>query len=241
MTTTLDSACYVFGIVPAGALVPDCDGLGLASELRLVTEGELAALVGDLPSGRSLGRASDLRAHDEIVARLVAARTPVLPMRFGAVLRDEDAVADDLLSAHHDEFVAALERVRDRVQFSVRVSYREPVVLREILAEHPELTRLRGADSFAARLRLGELVVAALANRRPHDVSTLLADIGEFDEIRMREAADPDTVLNAAFLVARDKAGKFERQLAELAHLHHERMAVSLFGPTAAYDFVARN
>ena len=241
MTTTVDSACYVFGIVPAGAAVPDCDGPGPASGLRLVTDGDLAALVGSLPTGRSLGRASDLLAHDEVVARVVAARTPVLPMRFGAVLRDEEAVAAELLREHHDEFSAALERVRDRVQYTVKARYRERVVLREILAEHPELERLRGVESFEARLRLGELIVAALAARRPHDASTLLAEIGAFEEIRIVEPAEPDDVLTAALLIGQREAGRFERQIAELARVHAERLRIKLIGPTAAYDFVARS
>jgi len=241
MTTTLDSACYVFGIVPADASVPDHDGLGLASGLRLITDGDLAALVGDLPQGRTLGRASDLLAHDEVVARLVAARTPVLPMRFGAVLRDDEAVASELLRAHRDEFLDELDRVRDRVQYTIRVRYREPVVLREILAAHPELERLRGAESFEARLRLGELIVAGLAQRRPHDASILLADIGLFEEISIGEPVEPDDVLTAACLVRHDDAGRFERRVAALASRHAERMSVKLLGPSAAYDFVARS
>jgi hypothetical protein len=241
MTTTVESACYVFGIVPAGAAVPDCDGLGPASGLRLVTEGDLGALVGSLPTGRSLGRASDLLAHDGVVAQVIAARTPVLPMRFGAVLRDEEAVATELLREHRDEFVAALDRVRDRLQYTVKVRYLERVVLREILAERPDLERLRSVESFAAKLQLGELIVAALATRRPHDASTLLAEIGSFDEIRIVAPAEPDDVLTAAFLVGQQDAGRFERQVAKLARVHAQRMHVKLIGPTAAYDFVAEN
>jgi hypothetical protein len=34
MTAAADCACYVFGILPAGAAVPDYDRPGLASRLR---------------------------------------------------------------------------------------------------------------------------------------------------------------------------------------------------------------
>jgi hypothetical protein len=238
VSTALDSACYGFGIVPAGAPVPECDGSGLASGLRLVREADLAALVGSPPSGRSLGRASDLLAHDEALRRVVAARTPVLPMRFGAVLRDEAAVVDDLLHEHHEEFRQALDRVRDRVQFSVTVRYREDVVLREILAEEPELHRLRHDPTFAARLRLGERVVAALERRRPKERSALLAELGGFEEIRLAERAEPDVVLAAALLVRTGESAVLERRLAQLARRNASRLLVRLAGPNAPYDFV---
>jgi hypothetical protein len=234
----VDSACYVFGIVPAGARVPDCDGSGLASGLRLVRDGDLAALVGSPPSGRSLGRASDLLAHDEVLRRVVAARTPVLPMRFGAVVRDDAAVADSLLREHQQEFHAALERVRDRVQFSVKVRYDEPAVLREILATQPALRRLRDDGSFAAQLQLGQRIVAELDRRRVPERSQLLAELADFDEIRIAEQTQPDEVLAAAFLVHRAGAAAFERRVEEVARRHAGRLRVRLVGPTAPYDFV---
>jgi hypothetical protein len=241
MTATVDSACYVFGIVPAGARLPDCNGSGPASELRLVPADDLAAVVGPLPRGRSLGRTSDLLAHDEVLAALVATRTPVLPMRFGAVLPDEQAVTTDLLHEHAAEFRADLDRVRDRVQYTVKVRYREPVVLREILTDRPELERLRDAASFAARLQLGQAIVAELDRRRPGDVSDVLAAIGEFDEVRLGEPAEPDDVLSAAFLVRYGSAAAFEKQIDTLARRRASRMQMRLVGPTAAYDFVGRS
>lgn len=238
MTAAADCACYVFGILPAGAAVPDYDRPGLASRLRLVTEGQVAALVSSLPHGRSLGRASDLLAHDEVLGRLVAAGTPVLPMRFGAVLSDERTVVTELLRAHEDEFRSGLDRVRGRVQYTVKARYHGPAVLREILADHPELDRLRGDGSLAGRLRLGESVVAALERRRPADAATLLAELGEVDQVRIGEPAEPDDVLDAAVLVRRGAAGGFERRVAELGRRHADRFEVRVLGPSAAYDFV---
>jgi hypothetical protein len=240
MTTTVDTACYVFGIVPADTAVPHTNGTGLASVLRLVPDGDIAAIVGDVPQGRSLGRAQDLLTHDEVLAELVAAGTPVLPMRFGAVLRDEDAVANELLRPHAGEFRTALAQLRGRVQYTLKVRYCEPEVLSEIMAERPDLARLRNAHTFQAQLRLGELIVGALEARRPHDVSALLADLPTVEEIRFREPAEPDDVMHAAFLVRDVDAEEFELRVAALGHRHAGRLTVRLVGPSAAYDFVSR-
>src|SRR3954469_20779176 len=114
MTATVQTACYVFGIVPADAPLPANDGAGLAAGLKLVEAGDLAAVVGSVPTDRPLGRAADLRAHDRGVADPVGAGAAVLPMRFGAVVVDEAGVVDELLVPHRAEFEEALATLKGR-------------------------------------------------------------------------------------------------------------------------------
>jgi hypothetical protein len=245
VTVSVDSWCYVFGIVPEGAAVPKTDEGGPASRLRLVTAGQLAALVGSPPDDRPLGRAADLLAHDRVLADVVASGTPVLPMRFGAVMTDEAAVAQELLEANYDHFAEVLERVRDRVQYTVAVRYEQDTVLRQVLAEHPEIARLREVDgqaetraAFDRRLRLGELVVKALEQLRPADASAVLDELDGEADVSLRQPASPDDVLDAAFLVETARATDFENRVEEVARRHAGRLRIRLVGPSPAYDFV---
>jgi Gas vesicle synthesis protein GvpL/GvpF len=245
MTTSVDSWCYVFGVVPAGAPVPEPGDEGPASDLRLVEVGEVAALVGSTPADRGLGRAADLLAHDRVLAEVVATGTPVLPMRFGAVVTDEAAVQEELLRAHHDHFVEVLNTLRGRVQYTVSVRYEQDTVLRQVLDEHPEIARLRAADTgsetkeaFDRRLRMGELVVRALERLRPTDVAAVLQELGDDLDFRSRQPSSPDEVLEAAFLVEAAHAGDFEDRVEELARRNTGRLRVRLVGPSPAYDFV---
>jgi hypothetical protein len=250
MTTSVDSWCYVFGIVPAGTPLPTWSAADQAipddtpaAALRLIEVGELAALVGT-PPHRSIGRAADLLAHDRVLAELVAKGTPVLPMRFGAVMTDEAAVSRELLEAHRDEFAAALESVRGRVQFTVKVRYEQDAVLRQVLAEHPEIDRLRdrgsveSPDTFKRQLRLGELVVRALEQLRPADAAAVLGEFGDEFEFRLRDTSSPEDVLDAAFLVEADQVVGFERRVEGLGKRHAGRLRIRLLGPSPAYDFV---
>jgi len=243
VTTAVDSWCYVFGVVPAGARLSP-PGTGLSQRLRLVESGELAAVVSSPPTDRSLGRAADLIEHDRVLADLVAGGTPVLPMRFGAVLSDDHAVVEELLAVHEQEFREALDAVRDRVQYTVKARYIEDVVLREVLADNPQIEQLRRsgyADEDATlerRLGLGELIVRALEERRPADTDTLLDELGDPGEVSFRELAAPDEVLDAAFLIERRDASAFERRVAAVARKHEARLQIRLVGPSPAYDFV---
>lgn len=136
---------YVYGIVPGDVeLVPDTEGVGdPPGEVTLVRHGELAALVSEVDISQPLGQPDDLRVHEHLLDSTVAAGIPVLPVRFGAVLGDEDAVTDELLAKHHDLFAAALNELEGSAEYVLHGRYVEDVVLREVLTENSAAARLR--------------------------------------------------------------------------------------------------
>jgi hypothetical protein len=245
VTTSVDSWCYVFGVVPAGTAPPtlDADAVsGPAADLRVIEVGEIAALVGTPPADRPLGRASDLAAHDRVLAAAVRDGTAVLPMRFGAVISDDTAVADELLAANHDRFRDALQRVEGRVQYTVKVRYDEDAVLREVLAANPDIAALRRSGDarrgFEADLQLGERVVRALERLAPGDADAVVAALQRFGQVRRRATSAPEDVLHAAFLVEASSSDDFEQQVEALGAQQADRLRIRLIGPSAAYDFV---
>lgn len=240
MATSVRTGCYVFAVVPAGSTLPAADSAGPAAGLNLVEAGEIAAVVGHVPTDRPLGRSSDLRAHDRVVADLVAAGTPVLPMRFGAVVADEQAVVDELLVPNRAEFEDALATLAGRIQYTVRVEYEQDAVLRQLLATRPDILGLRerSASDRSAQLRLGQLVVQALEQLRPADASAILSELIGTVDVHVHEPSAPEEVLHAAFLVDVAHAPDFERRVEKAAAQRAGRLRFRLVGPSAAYDFV---
>jgi hypothetical protein len=238
MTTAVDAGCYIFGIVPAGSPLPPADESGPAADLQLVGSGAIAALVGRRPPPGPRAGAPHRPPHDRVLADVVRAGTPVLPMRFGAVVADQQAVLTELLEPHQSEFEEALAALRGRVQYTVKVRYDEEPVLREVIEAHPEIRRLHGRTDEASRMRLGELVVRALEQRRPAAASAILTELMGTVDVRVREVAAPDEVLDAAFLVDADRGAEFEGLVEQVAERHAGRMQFRLVGPSAAYDFV---
>jgi len=239
-------ACYVFGIVDADAELPrsatdagELDGADFGSATRLVRNGRVAAVVAAPPADRPLGRAADLLAHDRVLATL-AATTAVLPMRFGTVLPDEDAVVEELLAARHDELVQQLDRIRDRLQFTVKARYEEDAVLREIMATHPEITRLRerSAAGFDDQLRLGEAVVGALTQLREQEAPAIVSELGPHDGAVERAPGSPEELLNVALLIPATDVDRFVARVERLGEQHAGRIRIRLVGPSPAYDFV---
>src|SRR5256714_14153938 len=127
--TGQQTGLYVYGIVPGDVeLNSGVHGVGdPPGEIRLVRSGDLAAMVSEVDITKPLGTPEDLQAHVAILDATVT-DAPVLPSRFGAVLTSEEAVAEELLDANHDEFAAALRQLEGRAEYIVRGRYVEQAI-----------------------------------------------------------------------------------------------------------------
>ena len=240
-------AVYVYGILPGDIeMASDLPGVGdPPGKVRVVRSGGLAALVSDVEPDRPLGSPEDLAAHKEILDAS-AADAPVLPLRFGAVLADEDAVAHELLDEHSDEFSDALRELDGRAEYVVKGRYVEQAILEEVLSQNKQAARLRdqirGADPDAtrdARIKLGEIINDAVTEKREKDTRTLGKSMADHCEASL--VRDPTHELDAvhvAFLVRIDQDEQIERVINDLGEQWRGRVEMRLLGPMAAYDFV---
>ncbi|GLZ46553.1 gas vesicle protein [Actinomycetospora sp. NBRC 106375] len=240
---------YIYGIVPAGIRIPD--GLDPiphgddAGQLGLVTEGNLAAVVSDVAADRPLGTRRDLMAH-EAVLNAIAQEIPVLPMRFGAVVTDDDAVAEELLAPHQDYFVRALEQLKGHLEFRLRGDYDQDAVLSRIVEADPRIQQMRekiaGVDedaSYYDRIRLGEAISNAMDQFRADDAQACVDALSKFAvATEVKEAGGENGAVHLAFLVRTDNRSDFERAVDDLGDEWSGRVELRLIGPTAAFDFL---
>lgn len=241
------NAVYVYGILPGDIeLEPGAAGVGdPPGEVRVVRQGDLAALVSDVDLDKQLGRPEDLFAHEELLDT-TAAEVPVLPLRFGAVVSSDNAVAEELLQAYHDEFASALRQLEGRLEYVLRGRYNEQAMLRGVLTEEPQAAdlaeQIRGADPDVTRelrMELGEMVTNAVAVKREED--TRAAGDAVAGHVQASVVRPPTHELDAvyiAFLVKTDAAEGLEQAVRQLAGDWEGRVELSLTGPIAAYDFV---
>ena len=242
------SPVYVYGIVPADVEVNDgARGVGdPPAPVRLVRCGTVGALISDIDPDQPVGRPADLYAHQRLLDG-VAGQTPVLPLRFGAVLTGTDAVTAELLDPNHDDFAAALDELDGRIQFVVKGQYVDDALLREVLAENPEAGRLREeiasiGDPMAARepsIQLGEIVNSAITEKREVDTRQLLDAIDSICVATgVRPATDELDAAHVAVLVDVDRRAELEDALGDLGQKWSGRVELRLLGPMAPYDFV---
>ena len=239
--------CYVYGIFP-GDIQVDSDVTGVGdppARIKAVRDDDLAALISAVELDRPLGTPEDLRAHKRILDSSVA-EVPVVPMRFGAVLSDEDAVATELLQANHNAFADALRELDGRVQYVVKGRYAEPAILAEVLSENREAQQLRreikGTDPAAtrdARMRLGEIISDAIEVKRGNDTRLLSERMdGHCVASAVRAPSHELDAAHVAFLLEQGQESELEQVVDGLAADWDGRVELRVLGPMAAYDFV---
>jgi Gas vesicle synthesis protein GvpL/GvpF len=239
---------YVYGVVRSGTKLGDIGrGDGEIPEVRLVENGELAAIVSPAGGEDEAAVRDSVMAHARVLATAIE-QSPVAPMRFGMVFPDDDSVRKDLLDARHDELASLLEQLEGHVQMTLKVNYREDAVLTDIVAGDPEIARLREATrgssdeaaSYNDRVRLGEQVYTAIEQRRQSDANEIMARLAPLAVNSLVDQLEKDyMVVNAPFLVERARLQEFEETVEELARERMELMSFRLLGPMPAYHFVS--
>ncbi|GAA2471787.1 GvpL/GvpF family gas vesicle protein [Streptomyces longisporus] len=234
---------YVYGITASShpALPEDLTGVGDPPRpVRVLTEGDLAAVVSDAPEGLRPKR-KDLLAHQSVLAEAGAAG-PVLPMRFGSVAPDDDTVTGVLAerAEHYKERLRALE---GKVEYNVKATHQEEAVLHRVMSENSEIramteaNRQAGGGSYEQRLRLGEMVVAAVKAREAEDAAELQSAL---EPAAAAVSAGPEStgwLLNVSFLVERDSAESFLAEV-EQVRKSHPHIELRVNGPLPPYSFV---
>jgi gas vesicle protein GvpL/GvpF len=235
---------YVYGIVQSGAAAPS--GRGIAdAPLRLVSGEAASALVSDLPAEElQLGR-EEMLAHARVLEEAMANGT-ILPMRFGVLMDGPDDVRRLLLDSHAVELSAQLDRLDGTVELHVRGVYEEDPLMREVVSDNPEIAKLRGklrshpAEApYHRRIELGELVAEAVERKRDADAAQIIGSLAPHAlALDIGTPAHERVVLNAAFLVARDRVRQFDAALDDIAREQARRIRFKCTGPLPPHSFV---
>ncbi|MDN5918656.1 MAG: GvpL/GvpF family gas vesicle protein [Pseudonocardia sp.] len=245
--TKTKTATYVYAVVAAEVSIPEgLEPVGEErGELEVLDHRSLAAVVSDVPVDKPLGRRQDLMAHERVV-NAIAEQMTVLPMRFGGVVENDQAVVDELLEQNHDYFVWALEQLEGCVQFVLHGRYDQDQLLARILegdAEMAELSEsIRGQDEDATyydRIRLGEMIASQVEREREADAGTAEERLSPFAvAVLVKEAGGEDGAVNLSVLVRRDHRSDFEQAVDALGDDWGDRVALRLIGPVAPFDFL---
>src|SRR3954470_22123580 len=169
---------YVYGVIGAGAAGwrPPAEGVD-DQPVELVERDGLAALVSDAPRVLVKANRRNLMAHSRVLQSVIGERC-VLPMRFGVVMPDRAAVAEELLGQNGEWLSSQLSVFETYVELDVRALCPGEELLRAVGRESRQLADLReslrggpGPATYYERIRLGELVAGAVAEKREEGAS----------------------------------------------------------------------
>jgi len=213
---------YAYGICEPAAAAPPPRPKGLGgATLRALESDGLAAVYS---RHRSLSPRPSPRlilAHERVVEAIMA-RGPVLPLRFGTQLEDEERL-EAVLHERRNQLVRALDRVRGHVELGLRLI--------------PQRGSKLDLDQAKRSGRAYLLALAAdrrRADEAARDFHAPLAELATASLVRERPA--PPAVLVAAYLVDADRVVDFRARADELG-ADRKDLQVVVTGPWPPYNF----
>ncbi|MCE9669618.1 GvpL/GvpF family gas vesicle protein [Myxococcus stipitatus] len=225
---------YLYGVVRSqGGLDFGSIGLGMPpADVRAVHEGGLAALVSDAPGLRVGPTRANLLAHQRATEVVLREHT-VLPVAFGTVLPSEAQVRA-LLRAARDALLGALEALEGKVELGLKVLHHREHLARRMEGEDAALKRREGESEHEHERRVG----SAVETRASLDMAALMEGLRSLSVAsRTASPVGERMLLNAAFLVMRERVQDFEAKVRMLA-ARSDLYAFRFTGPWAPYSFV---
>jgi len=229
---------YLYGIINSENK-KSFGNIGIGNgEIYSVQFEDLGAVVSDVFENCKIGM-EEAKIHDEALRKIMQPQA-VIPMSFGIVAKDEEEIRNILKRARM-KLKKTLEKVDNKLQINVKISW-DKDVLASILNEKVEIRKLtlkakENADQ-SIRIELGRKVKSALDEKKKEYMTEITSVLKSLScDSEENKIPDQDTLMNAAFLVEKNREHEFYDKLDELEKKYSHKLKFLAVGPLPPYNF----
>ncbi|NHC41971.1 GvpL/GvpF family gas vesicle protein [Bacillus sp. MM2020_1] len=201
------------------------------------------AMVVSKVKGEVLPERNNLFAHQQTISRVMKEYS-LIPMSFGNVFHSEQDV--QIITKHmYDEFEKLFSHLENKIEVGLKVVVKQNWIDQEMLND-PVLSEwkagkkdLSNPASFYDQIQLGELAqnfVLQLEDEVEKKIYNPLLELAEAG--KLNNTIPGKILLNAAFLVDREKEEAFDQLVNDLFEIWKEKVEFKYSGPWPAYNFV---
>lgn len=219
---------------------------GRGDDVYTVHHKELAAVVSRTPLMVYDPTRENALTHEHVneIVMIDNGFTPV-PMSFGTLFKTEGDIIE-FLKDTYDALRDVLKKMRDKLEFGLKVNWDRESVLADVEKEYEEIRRLKeqiegdqATSTYFARMQLGRLVEQALAQKSESFVREIYDELREAAiAARSNKVIGDRMIMNGAFLVERDKSDMFDKKVQEIGRRYEGRLKFTYTGPWPPYNFV---
>lgn len=238
---------YVYGLMRVEDGARAADAL-TETAIALVEHADICALVTVVGEDDLTLRRESALAHTDTLQSAFK-HGPVLPVRFGTVLPDAEALVADLLAPRAAALRARLEALEGMAEMQVKATYLEEPLLRSIVGGDARLAQaaariqqLPPEATHFERINLGEAINTQVQAHRWADSQRMLQQLQPLAAaVSVREPGHERAVLNASFLVEAGRLEAFDAEVERLSNEGSGRIQFRLIGPMPAHSFAEGN
>src|SRR3954464_692549 len=237
---------YVYGVIEARDAVGFGKiGIGGTGEMvYTVHHGDIAGIVSRSPVFIFDPTRENALAHEHVIETVMKGQT-IIPMSFGTVFRTDDDIRE-VLKSIYPSLKDVLKQMANKLEFGLKVTWDRDRIVEELKRENEEihrfqheLTRKHLQSTYFARMQLGRMIDKALSERAAEVVREI------YDGLRAVCVASRDNkvigdkmIMNAAFLIQKDKESEFDAAVNAVAQKFGDRLNFKYTGPWPPYNFV---
>jgi Mg2+ and Co2+ transporter CorA len=220
-------------------------GIGIGAEpaeVHTISFKDIAAVVSDTPLEVYDATRENVLAHERVNETVMRDYT-VIPMSFGTVFKTPEDIIE-LLRGAYDAFRDVLGKMQDKLEFGLKVLWDRDVIIRDIERDDEDVRRLKKeistqkGSTYFARVQYGRLVDQALQARSERYVNDIFAELRDVSvATRANKPIGDKMIMNAAFLVARDKESAFDTKIKAIG-VRYDKLTFKYTGPWPPYNFV---
>ncbi len=236
---------YTYGIIDSNAsIVGPISGLEGVGVYNLSYR-DIGAVASKLINQIKEINREDVLKHEEVVERLMESFT-VLPVRFSTTFNQEEEVLV-MLKEYYQDFKENLERLCNKVEFGIRVIWPSETIKNRII----EASKKLNADVTIADNSPGKSFVKQKFEKYKIDkefaeeASRCITVVDDYfnriaGEKKLQKLASEELLLNAAYLVEKEKQNEFKQAFEQLKSAPSD-LKYLFSGPWPPYNFINLN
>jgi hypothetical protein len=217
---------------------------GKGDEVSLIAFQDIGAAVSNSPVVRYQVSRENLLCHEKAIEEVMKYHN-VLPVRFGTIAEDEKQVIR-ILEKEYIRFRKLLADITDKKELGLKIVFKEDTIYKDILNDYAEI-RIRQEKiahepqekTYHQRIEIGRLVERALEKEKAKYRENILGLLMPLCEnAKINNPYGERMILNAAFLVNRDKETEFDLRVNELSDKFNSKMKFKYIGALPPFNFV---
>src|SRR6266536_3300619 len=237
---------YVYGIVQAkDPITFGKSGIGGSGEMvYTVNYQDIAAVVSNTSVYIFDPTRENALAHEHVIETVMKNHT-IIPMSFGTVFRTGDDIRE-VLKSIYPSLKDVLHQMAGKLEFGLKVNWDRDQIIEDIKQEeeeirqfHQEIVRKHLQSTYLARMQLGRMIDKALTERSIGYVREIYEGLRSVCVAsRDNQPIGDKMIMNAAFLVERDREAEFDTAVNRIARKFGHRLKFKYTGPWPPYNFV---
>ncbi|MDD2714911.1 MAG: GvpL/GvpF family gas vesicle protein [Candidatus Wallbacteria bacterium] len=217
---------------------------GRGDELHTVVFNDVSAVVSNSPIKTYPVSRENVLTYERAIEEVMKERA-VLPVRFNTIAESADKLKK-ILAKEHDKFVELLKKIEGKKELGLKVIFKDDLIYKEILEKSEDIRKLKSAISaeplaktYFQRMEIGKMVEAALQKEKnacKEEIINTLSPIAQ--EVKVNNSYGELMIINAAFLIEKEREAEFDRNVQELSEKESARLKFKYTGNLPPFNFV---